>query len=113
MFCGPALQVRLPPKPSPRPSSIQKSQMPAILKNIATLPVQALVWLGGQGTRAIAALVFIGITVPPAGELLKPYVTEAIFLLLCTSFLRVDLRALRGYLRRPGLVLSATAWTTI
>src|SRR5271169_3170743 len=92
---------------------IQKSQMPTILKNIVALPLQALVWLGGQGTRAISALVFIGITVPPAGELLKPYVTEAIFLLLCTSFLRVDLRALRDYLRRPGLVLSATAWTTI
>jgi hypothetical protein len=81
------------------------------LKAIAAAPVQALVWLGNQGTRAIAALVFIGVAVPPAGELLKPYVTEAIFLLLCTSFLRVDLGMLREYLRRPGLVLSATAWT--
>jgi BASS family bile acid:Na+ symporter len=83
------------------------------LKSIAAAPVQALVWLGNQGTRAIAALVFIGIAVPPAGELLKPYVTEAIFLLLCSSFLRVDLGMLREYLRRPGLVLSATAWTML
>lgn len=80
---------------------------------IATLPVAALVWLGSQGTRAIASLVFIGIAVPPAGELLKAYVTEAIFLLLCISFLRVDLGTLRSTLRRPGLVLSATAWTMI
>jgi BASS family bile acid:Na+ symporter len=45
-------------------------------------PAHALAWLGGQGTRAIAALVFIGIALPPLGELLKPFVTEAIFLLL-------------------------------
>jgi hypothetical protein len=80
---------------------------------IVTLPAAALVWLGSQGTRAIAALVFIGIAVPPVGELLKPYVTEAIFLLLCLSFLRVDPGTLREYLRRPGLVLAATAWTML
>jgi len=87
--------------------------MPTIAKNIVALPARTLVWLGCQGTRAIAALVFIGIAVPPAGELLKPYVTEAVFLLLCISFLRVDLGTLRDYLRRPGLVLAATAWTTV
>src|SRR5277367_5576302 len=82
-------------------------------RKIAALPVDALVWLGSQGTRAIAALVFIGIAVPPAGEWLKPYVTETVFLLLCVSFLRVDLGTLREYLRRPGLVLAATAWTML
>jgi hypothetical protein len=87
--------------------------MTATRKNIIALPVQALTWLGSQGTRAIAALVFIGLAVPPLGELLKPHVTEAVFLLLCTSFLRVDLGAMRDYLRRPVLVLAATAWTTI
>lgn len=87
--------------------------MSATVNHIVALPAAALVWLGNQGTRAIAALVFIGIAVPPAGELLKPYVTEAIFLLLCTSFLRVDLGTLREYLRRPGLVLGTTAWTML
>lgn len=87
--------------------------MSATFTHIIAFPATALVWLGNQGTRAIAALVFIGIAVPPAGELLKPYVTEAIFLLLCTSFLRVDLRMLREYLRRPTLVLAATAWTML
>jgi hypothetical protein len=76
-------------------------------------PVQALAWLGRQGTRAIAALVFIGIAVPPLGELLKPFVTEAIFLLLCISFMRVDISALRDHLRRPAIVLAATGWTTL
>jgi BASS family bile acid:Na+ symporter len=87
--------------------------MSPTINRIAAVPATALVWLGNQGTRAIAALVFIGIAVPPAGELLKPYVTEAIFVLLCTSFLRVDLGLLREYLKRPGLVLAATAWTML
>jgi predicted Na+-dependent transporter len=87
--------------------------MIVVTKNIIALPMHALAWLGGQGTRAIAALVFIGIAAPPLGELLKPFVTEAVFLLLCTSFLRVDLADLRDHMRRPGLVLAATAWTTV
>jgi BASS family bile acid:Na+ symporter len=87
--------------------------MSALLHRALALPVQALAWLGNRGTRAIAALVVFGIGVPPLGEVLRPYVTEAIFVLLCISFMRVDLSTLRAYLRRPGLVLAATAWTTI
>jgi predicted Na+-dependent transporter len=87
--------------------------MTSILQQSLALPVRALAWLGAQGTRAVAALVFIGIAVPPLGELLKPYVTEAIFLLLCISFMRVDTGALRDHLRRPGLVIAATAWTML
>jgi BASS family bile acid:Na+ symporter len=33
---------------------------------------------------AIAALVFVGVAAPPIDALLKPFVTEAIFVLLCT-----------------------------
>jgi BASS family bile acid:Na+ symporter len=87
--------------------------MPTLLMTIASAPIRLLEWLGGQGTRAIAALVFFGIAFPPVGRLLKPYVADAIFLLLCAAFLRVDLALLRGYLRRPGLVLAATAWTML
>jgi hypothetical protein len=87
--------------------------MPVTLQSSLALPVRALGWLGGQGTRAIAALVFFGIAVPPLGELVKPFVTEAVFVLLCISFMRVDIAALRDHLRRPGIVLAATAWTTL
>lgn len=55
-------------------------------------PAVALSWLGRRGTQAVAALVVIGIAVPPIGALLKPFVTEAIFALLCVAFLRVDPR---------------------
>jgi hypothetical protein len=84
-----------------------------ILQTAIAIPVRVLAWLGRQGTRAIAALVFFGIAVPPIGELLRPFVTEAVFLLLCISFMRVDIGALRDHLRRPGIVLAATAWTTL
>jgi hypothetical protein len=87
--------------------------MPFNPGTVAALPVRALAWLGGQGTRALAALVFIGIGVPPLGELLKPFVTEAIFALLCISFMRVDIGSLREHARQPGLVVAATAWTTL
>jgi BASS family bile acid:Na+ symporter len=87
--------------------------MPAALTNAFAIPLRALAWLGRQGTRAIAALVVIGIALPPLGEMLRPYVAEAIFLLLCISFMRVDLAALRDHLRRPGIVLAASAWTMI
>jgi len=75
-------------------------------------PVAALSWLGRRGTQAVAALVVLGIAVPPIGALLRPFVTEAIFVLLCVAFLRVDPAAFRGCLARPVIVLAATAWTT-
>lgn len=72
-----------------------------------------LSWLGRQGPRAVAALIVIGIALPPIGALFKPFVTEAVFVLLCIAFLRVDATAFRGYLRRPAIVLAATAWTSV
>lgn len=73
----------------------------------------ALGWLGRQGARAIAAVVFIAIVVPPFDALVKPFVTEAIVALLCLAFLRVDTAALRSHIGRPRLVLAATAWTSL
>jgi len=73
----------------------------------------ALGWLGRQGTRAIAAVVVIAIALPPVDALFRPYVTEAIFALLCIAFLRVDMAALWAHIRRPRLVLAATAWTSL
>ncbi|MBR0813135.1 Na+-dependent transporter [Bradyrhizobium diazoefficiens] len=87
--------------------------MASARRTIFALPLRVLTWLGSQGTRAVAAVVFIAVAVPPLGALLRPYVTEAIFVLLCISFMRVDLAVLSSHLRRPALVATATAWTTI
>lgn len=78
-----------------------------------SLPLFALAWLGRQGARAVAALVFIGIAVPPLGALLRPYVGLAVFALLTISLTRVDTAALRQHLRRPWLIVAATAWTAL
>src|SRR5882672_4419701 len=72
-----------------------------------------LSWLGRQGTRAVAALVVIGIAFPSIGVILKPYVTEAVFVLLCIAFLRVDIAGFKTCLRRPAIALAATAWTSV
>jgi BASS family bile acid:Na+ symporter len=71
-----------------------------------------LAWLGRQGPRAVAALVFIGVAVPPLGALLRPFVTEAIFLLLTIAFSRIDAHALRRHLQHPLMVIAATVWTS-
>ena len=80
---------------------------------VVDVPAAVLSWLGRQGTRAVAALVIIGIALPSVGALLKPFVTEAVFVLLCIAFVRVDAAAFRTYLGRPAIVLAATAWTSL
>lgn len=76
-------------------------------------PLRALSWLGRQGTRAFAALFVIGIATPAIGSLVKPFLTESVFLLLCTAFMRMDTKAFKAYLRRPGIVIAATVWTSL
>jgi hypothetical protein len=80
-----------------------------VLGGLAT----ALSWLGRRGSHAVAALVVLGIALPSIGALLRPFITEAVFLLLCVAFLLVDTAAFRLYLRRPTIVLAATAWTSL
>jgi BASS family bile acid:Na+ symporter len=75
--------------------------------------MRVLAWLGRQGTRAVAALVILGIALPHFDRLLKPYVAPAIFVLLCVAFVRLDTLTLVRYVRRPALVVAATAWTTV
>jgi BASS family bile acid:Na+ symporter len=87
--------------------------MTFLSRSVLNAPRAAVAWLGRQGTRAIAALVFVGIVAPPIDALLKPFVTEAIFVLLCIAFLRVDPMAVRSYLGRPGIVFAAVGWTML
>ncbi len=72
--------------------------------------VAALAWLGRQGTRAVAASIFIGIMVPPLAALLKPVFAVALFCLLCLAFLRVDPAQVRAHFVRPGLIAAASVW---
>ena len=58
-------------------------------------------------------MVFVAIALPPLDRLLRPFVAEAIFVLLCIAFVRLDPVVLRAHLGRPGLLLAATAWTML
>src|SRR5690242_16204936 len=70
----------------------------------------ALSWLGRQGTRAVAASIFIGIVLPPLAALFKPIFAYALFVLLCLAFLRVDPAQVRAHFSRPLIVGAASAW---
>jgi len=70
----------------------------------------ALSWLGRQGTRAVAASIFIGIFLPPLAALFKPIFPFALFALLCLAFLRVDPAQVRAHFSRPFIVGAASAW---
>ncbi|MPZ59593.1 MAG: Na+-dependent transporter [Rhizobiales bacterium] len=82
-------------------------------RQVLRAPVAVLSWLGRQGPRAVAALIVISIALPPVGAALKPFVTEAVFLLLCIAFVQVDTGVLRSHLTRPKLVLALTIWTSV
>jgi BASS family bile acid:Na+ symporter len=73
-------------------------------------PAAALTWLGRQGTRAVAASIFIGIAVPPLAALLKPGFAYALIALLCLAFLRVDPAEVRAHFSRPLVIAAAAAW---
>jgi BASS family bile acid:Na+ symporter len=70
----------------------------------------ALAWLGRQGTRAVAASIFIGLAVPPLAAYVKPHLAEAVFVLLLFSYLRTDPAAFRRYVTAPGLTIVAAVW---
>jgi BASS family bile acid:Na+ symporter len=69
-----------------------------------------LSWLGRQGTRAVAASIFIGIFVPPLAALFKPVFPYALFVLLTLAFLRADPAEVRAHFSRPRIVGAASAW---
>src|SRR3954453_20863903 len=73
-------------------------------------PAAALSWLGRQGTRAVAASIFIGIALPPLAALLKPVFAYALFVLLCLAFLRVDPVEVRRHFGHPWRIAAAASW---
>ncbi len=80
---------------------------------ILTALTAALAWLGRQGTRALAASIFLGLALPPLAAYVKPHLAETVFVMLLFSYLRTDPSAFRGYLRAPGLPLAAAFWVMV
>lgn len=73
----------------------------------------ALAWLGRQGTRALAAAIFLSLAAPQFAAYVKPYLSETVFVLLLFSYLRADPAAFGRYLRAPRLTVIASLWVMV
>ncbi len=73
----------------------------------------ALAWLGRQGTRALAASVFLGLAVPGLASYVKPYLGETVFVMLLFSYLRTDPRAFARHVKAPKLAIAAALWAMV
>ena len=77
------------------------------------LPAAVLALAGRHGTLLAAASIFVGLAVPPLSAAIKPYLGEAIIVMLTLAFLRVDPADLRGHMTRPGLIAASTVWVML
>jgi BASS family bile acid:Na+ symporter len=76
-------------------------------------PAAALSLAGRHGTLVAAASVFVGLAIPGLAAACKPYLGEAIVVMLTLAFLRVDPNELFHHFTRPGLVVLATLWAML
>lgn len=81
--------------------------------NWLALPAAALSFISRKGTLVVAASIVVGLAVPPLAAAIKPYLGEAIVLMLTLAFLRVDPVELRHHFTRPGLITAATGWVVL
>jgi BASS family bile acid:Na+ symporter len=81
--------------------------------NWLALPAAALSFISRKGTLVVAASIVVGLAVPPLAAAIKPYLGEAIVLMLTLAFLRVDPVKLRHHFTRPGLITAATVWVVL
>jgi BASS family bile acid:Na+ symporter len=81
--------------------------------NVLALPAAALAYAGRKGTLVVAASLFVGLAVPGFAAACKPFLGEAIVVMLALAFLRVDPTELRHHFTRPGLIAIATVWVML
>lgn len=81
--------------------------------NWLRLPAAILALAGRHGTLLAAASIFIGLFVAPLSAAFKPYLGEAIILMLTLAFLRVNPQDLWAHWTRPGLIAAATVWVML
>ncbi|MEW6121013.1 MAG: hypothetical protein AB1698_00225 [Pseudomonadota bacterium] len=68
-----------------------------------------LATIGRQGTKAVAASIFVGLALPPLAALAKPVLVPCILCLLGMSFMRTDLRRMSGG-RHAFVLIAALVW---
>ncbi|MEM6617527.1 MAG: sodium:proton symporter [Pseudomonadota bacterium] len=70
-------------------------------------------WIGRQGTRAIAASLFLGMAFPAVSAVVKPIIPFAVFALLLLALLRIDPDALRKVREQKREMLLALLWSML
>ena len=65
--------------------------------------LSGLALLGRYGTQAFAISLFVGLALPWLAAAARPLLAVAIFVFLLTTFVRVEVSAVRSVARRPGL----------
>lgn len=75
--------------------------------------VRGLDWLGGQGTRAVAVSLFLGMALPPLAAFFRPVLPVAIFLLLVLALMRIDFAALGARIRQWRMLAWALLWVMV
>jgi len=73
----------------------------------------ALSLVGRHGTLVAAASIFVGLAVPELAAAGKPYLGEAIVVILTLAFLRVDPEELLRHFTQPALTAAATVWAML
>lgn len=81
--------------------------------NVLALPAAALGWIGRKGTLVVAASLFVGLAVPGLAAACKPFLGEAIIVMLVLAFLRVDPVVLSHHFTQPMLIAAATLWVMV
>ena len=81
--------------------------------NVLALPAAALGWIGRKGTLVVAASLFVGLAVPGLAAACKPFLGEAIIVMLVLAFLRVDPVELSHHFTQPKLIAAATLWVMV
>ena len=81
--------------------------------NLLALPAAALAYVGRKGTLVVAASLFVGLAVPGLAAACKPFLGEAIVVMLALAFLRVDPAELRLHFTQPALITVATIWVML
>ncbi len=72
-----------------------------------------IVWLGRQGTRAVALSLFLGMALPPVSAFAKPALPVAVFLLLVLAMIRLDMVALRIVGGQPLRLAAMVVWCMV
>lgn len=72
-----------------------------------------LEWMARRGGVLLAGCIFVGLAVPPLAAMLRDTLTITVAGLMTLVLLRIDLKQVLAYLRRPLLVAALLAWLLI